>query len=379
MSILIGADIVPTKSNFDSFKSGDAEKLVGKELLSILREADYRIFNLEVPLTDRKTPIDKGGHNMIAPTETANGLSALGIDLMTLSNNHILDQDEQGLASTCHALTERGVSYVGVGADLEGAAKPFVFEAKGKKFGVYACAEHEFSIATESCAGANPFDPLYSLDHVAALKEQCDYVIVLYHGGKELYRYPSPQLQRVCRRLVDKGADLVVCQHSHCIGCEEKYKGATILYGQGNFLFDKDNNEYWKTGLLVSINDVFEVSYIPFIKSGSGVRLANDDERSTILSSFQYRGEEITKEGFVERSYVSFAKKATGYYFLEFKGFGLLMFTFRVFNKLSGQKLMRNFAWRHTFRGRHFCAMRNYIECEAHRELILSAMKGKIN
>ena len=42
------------------------------------------------------------------------------------------------------------------------------------------------------------------------LKKQCDYVIVLYHGGKEHYRYPSPYLQKVCRKIVDKGADIVV-------------------------------------------------------------------------------------------------------------------------------------------------------------------------
>lgn len=378
MSILIGADIVPTKSNYDSFKSGDAEKLVGKELLSILREADYRIFNLEVPLTDRKTPIDKGGHNMIAPTETANGLSALGIDLMTLSNNHILDQDEQGLASTCHALTERGVSYVGVGADLEGAAKPFVFEAKGKKFGVYACAEHEFSIATESCAGANPFDPLYSLDHVAALKEQCDYVIVLYHGGKELYRYPSPQLQRVCRRLVDKGADLVVCQHSHCIGCEERYGAGTIVYGQGNFLFDKDEIEPWQTGLLLRVEDDLSVSYLPLEKRGGGVALATGENAAQILDSFRSRSEEIQKAGFVRERYKQFAKKATGYYFLEMTGLRLAMFGFRAMNKLSGQKLMQNFSWAKSYHGRHYSQMRNYIECETHRELILTAMNDKL-
>lgn len=378
MSIIIGADIVPTKSNLEPFLCGDAEKLVGEELLSILRKADYRIFNLEVPLTDRSTPIDKGGHNMIAPTGTAKGLAALGIDLLTLCNNHILDQDEQGLFSTCRALEERGISHVGVGANLEEAAKPFLFEIRGKKIGVYACAEHEFSIATENCAGANPFDPLYSLDHVAQLRERCDYLIVLYHGGKELYRYPSPQLQRVCRRLIDKGADLVLCQHSHCVGCEERYGEGVIVYGQGNCLFDKDNIEYWQTGLLVCVDEDFGVSYVPIVKNGNGVALAQGERAAEILAGFRGRSEEIRQPGFVRDHYRQFAKKATGYYFLEMTGLRLSMFAFRVLNKLSGQRLMQNFAWSRTYRGRHFCQMRNYIECEAHRELILTAMNDKI-
>ncbi len=59
MNILIGADLVPTEKNIAEFKKGDAEFLVGSELLSILRDADFRIFNMEVPLTDKAAPIKK--------------------------------------------------------------------------------------------------------------------------------------------------------------------------------------------------------------------------------------------------------------------------------------------------------------------------------
>lgn len=55
---------------------------------------------------------------------------------------------------------------------------------------MYTCAEHEFTIATENTPGANPFDPLESLDHIQELKSKCDFVLVLYHGEKAHYRYP---------------------------------------------------------------------------------------------------------------------------------------------------------------------------------------------
>ena len=266
MNILIGADLVPTSSNIDLFDSGDTQTLLSDELKNLLQNADYRIFNLEVPLTDREQPIPKCGPNLIAPTKCVAGYKAMHVDLLTLANTHILDQDQQGLDSTCALLDEAGIAYTGVGKTPEEAAKPYIFECDGKQIGVYACAEHEFSIVTEHSAGANPIDLLESPDHVAALKAKCDYVIVLYHGGKEHYRYPSPNLQKVCRKLVEKGADLVVCQHSHCIGCEEKYQGGTIVYGQGNFLFDDSESEFWQTSLLVQIDDGFEISYIPLKK-----------------------------------------------------------------------------------------------------------------
>ena len=82
------------------FNNADTKALLGKELLSIWNSADIRIFNLEVPLTDTEDPIDKCGPNLIAPTSVIKGIKALEPSLLTLANNHIFDQGEQGLQST---------------------------------------------------------------------------------------------------------------------------------------------------------------------------------------------------------------------------------------------------------------------------------------
>lgn len=72
--IIIGADLVPTEKNYQYFKGGDAESLVGTEILKKLNNADFTIFNLEVPLTDKKEPIEKCGPNLIAPIDTIRGV-----------------------------------------------------------------------------------------------------------------------------------------------------------------------------------------------------------------------------------------------------------------------------------------------------------------
>jgi len=197
MQLIICGDLVPTKSNIDMFISADINTLLGEKLLSIWNSTDVRIFNLEVPLTDIEDPIEKCGPNLIAPTSTIKGIRALNPSLVTLANNHIMDQGIQGLKSTLDILRNSEIPYVGVGDNLTEASKPYIITKSGLKIGIYACAEHEFSIATDSTPGANPFDPLESLDHIQDLKMKCDYVIVLYHGGKENYRYPSPYLQIV--------------------------------------------------------------------------------------------------------------------------------------------------------------------------------------
>ena len=372
MSILIGADLVPTSLNSELFIKADVSALIGDNFQQFLKNADFRIFNLETPLTKNAHPIQKLGPNLIADPETVAGIKALGVDLLTLANNHILDQGINGLIDTQRVLSKVGIKYTGVGTNIYDACKPSYFEIKGKRYGIYACAEHEFSIAGEQTPGANPFDPLESLDHVASLKRECDFVIVLYHGGKEHYRFPSPHLQHICRKLVEKGADLVICQHSHCVGCKEEYQNGTIVYGQGNFLFSKHDNEFWNTGLLIQINDKCEISYIPFEKKENGIRLAEDKRKEEILQDFLKRSEEIQIAGVVEKKYEDLARNSISPYILLFSGLSE-NYVYRAFNKLSGHRLQRWISRR--MMTKNGVGIQNCFECETHQELIIKGLK----
>ena len=374
MRILIGADIVPTLSNQQYFEEGQMEKIVDSRLFELLKKADYRVFNLEVPMTDKSMPIEKAGPNLIASVKSVAGLKQLGINFFTLANNHILDQGEQGLWSTMEQLDKNKISYAGVGHTYAEAAKPHIVEMEGKKIGIYCCAEHEFSIVSAKQAGANPFDPLESLDHIVALRAQCDYVICLYHGGKEHYRYPSPNLQKTCRKIVEKGADLVICQHTHCIGCEEKWQEGTIVYGQGNFLFDHSESEFWQTSVLVSVDtNTKKIEYIPLRKNGKGVRLAIEDDATKILTEMMQRSEEIKKEDFIEKQYRAFALQIRELY-LKTGDPIATSFVFRVLNKLLRHKLMPWYLERKLKKNRQFLI--NFVECEAHREVYMNGIKN---
>lgn len=369
---IIGADVVPTESNLNLFAKADIDRLIGKELRNLLYSMNFTIFNLEVPLTDLRTPIKKSGPNLISPTKTIAGLKSIDPYFFTLANNHILDQGEQGLNSTMSLLDKYGIDYAGAGKDLEEAARPYILERDGKKIGIYCCAEHEFTIATETTSGANPFDPLNSLDHIFKLKKKCDYVIVLYHGGKEYYRYPSPYLQKVCRKIIDKGADIVVCQHSHCIGCEEKWHGGTIVYGQGNFLFDADNNEYWNTSLLLEIklNDELNVNFIPICKNRNGVRLADEKETELIMTQFYKRSSDILCENFVQDNYSKFAESMSIEYYYRVSGKISKFLPVRIINKATNYALLKLL-----YSSNERTVLENCLECEAHRELFSQFLK----
>lgn len=375
MKLYIGADFVPTDINKRLFEEGHGEALVGKELYEILKHSDLNVFNLEVPLTDAETPIVKFGNNLIAPSKTVYGYKALEPIFLTLANNHSLDQGAEGLTTTLNLLKQHEISHAGAGVNLKEAKKPFIFEKDGVRIGFYLCTENEFTMATYHSMGANPFDVLDSFDEVAALKEQCDYVIVLYHGGKEYYRYPSPMLQRYCRKFIDKGANLVICQHNHCVGSREDYNGGSIIYGQGNFIFNSEfyvnHRDFVKDSLLIRVEatkDSFVICELPIRMSDNGTRLATDAEAAETLAGYKKRSEEIKDAHFVISNYKAFADTHVKRYLREFLGRSSII---RAINALFGRKLMQLILGPTSY-----LAIQNYLECEAHHELFLRGIKN---
>ncbi|MGI5894973.1 MAG: CapA family protein [Candidatus Merdivicinus sp.] len=379
LELIIGADLVPTESNYREFCEGRAEDLCGQEIMQRLLEADFRIFNLETPLVHTLCPIPKCGPNLSAPVCTIRGIRSLNPSLLTLANNHILDQGQEGILSTMETLQKYAIPFVGAGNSLQEASSPYILQKEGISVGIYACAEHEFSIASETSAGANPFDPLESYDHVSSLKKKCDYVIVLYHGGKEYYRYPSPNLQKYCRKFVEKGADLVICQHSHCIGCMENYQQGILVYGQGNFLFDHSEHECWQTSILLEVTfqgkgGKPQIQAIPIRKHQNTVRLAQGEDRLRILHDFDQRSDEIKNPEVVQQKYLEFSRNSlyqTLGRFQSVPGKWVLRFL-RMFGRDGAEK----WYWNHFLLRGQYLQMRNAMECEAWREMLICALSN---
>lgn len=362
MRIIIGADLVPTEENYREFITGNVAALADEKILNALKNADFRIFNNELALTDKDTPITKAGPSIKAPVAVVKGIKALGADLLGISNNHVLDHGYEGFVSTINALDAAKIGHVGGGFNKEEAAKPYFFEKDGIKAGVYACCEHEFSWVEDYGFGANGFDPLIALDDIAEAKKRCDYLIVLYHGGKEHYRYPSPRLMKVCRKIIEKGADIVLCQHTHCVGTEEDYMGGKIIYGQGNFIFAKNyaNIESWGEGFLVEAEiekgKKPRYEYVPYVRTDKGVK---SDESGEILKGLNKRSQEIKTPGFVERSFEKTAKETVVTRYVQHMSGHIP--TEEELNKL-------------------LIPLFHYAECEVHRECLITGLRelGKL-
>lgn len=250
MKIIIAGDLFIA----DDFRSQD---LIDKSVIDLFETADYRIVNLEAPITEDnpKNKIIKTGPHLRMSSDTIMPyLHQLKIDAVTMANNHILDYGYKGVKDTFKELVDHKIKYIGAGNDLTEAKKPLSLHKDGMKIAILNFCENEWSIAEEDSPGANPMDIIDNTNQIREAKASHDKVIVIVHGGHEYYNLPSPRMQKQYRFYADQGADIVVGHHTHCISGNEVYKGVPIYYSLGNFLFTSQSTiEDWYTGLVLEV------------------------------------------------------------------------------------------------------------------------------
>ena len=354
MKILIAGDLVPTKSNDIMFKNGLTNYL-SDEFKKKWFDSDYRIFNLECPITEPLEPILKNGPHLSCDVECLNGIINLKPSLVLLSNNHILDYGHSGLKSTINLLKN---NYQTISMLLETS-----------KVGIYNICDTEFSCATTDDMGASCLSIKKNYLEIKELKSKCDHLIVIYHGGKEYYQYPSPELKDLCEYFVEIGTDIVICQHSHCIGCKGEYKNGTIIYGQGNFIFDDENsNPLEEKSLIIDIEftrEKYNVNYIPIEKSNSLVSISKDNN---VIESFNERSNHILDSSFINKQFNEFSSTFLNNYFSIFSKRTL-------FKKIVNKFLIKQFYIKN-YSKEDLVKILNFIDCSAHREVLVTAIKS---
>lgn len=373
-SLIIGGDIMPSFQNLDYFINGYSEKIAKDDVREIFASADYRVFNLEVPITDDLNPIAKDGANFAIPTQAVKGLKNIGADVISVANNHIKDQGESGLFSTVDVLNKNDIDAFGFGKSFTDCCSTVYLKKDDMTIAVIACAETEFTIWSGKEAGAVPYHDYWTNKYIAEAKRISDCVVVLYHGGKEYYRYAAPYQVERCRLMVDSGADFVLCQHSHCISCFEEYKGGTILYGQGNCVFhQKNNKDITKEGLLVKImldGQNKSIEYIPVVLDEEDTLcLADNEKRKIILEEFNQRSEEIKMPGAVESLYLQFAQDKYEIYLRKLTGSKKIN---RLFYRIANKFKLDIYSKQDKL------SLLNMVRNEAHRELFIEALKEDI-
>lgn len=369
--ILILGDICPDNNYRPLFDNGGFGPFKNS-LVEVIKNSKFAIANLECPATTEERPIIKTGPNIKAQPEDLNIIKNSGINAISLANNHILDFGDRGLIETLDQASKRDLKVLGAGLNSQKAAMPLIIEIDNIKTGILAFAEEEFNLASPSKPGACHFDPYISIPAITKLKSICERVIVLYHGGIEHYAYPSPELQKKCRAMIDAGADLVTCQHSHCIGTSESYNNGHIIYGQGNTAFGfraKDNK--WNEGLALDYDlSDGSLNMILLKATPDGVERAEKTEEEQRLKILETESKRCLDDKWLKENWDSFCNK------MKSLDLPLLYGYPKFFTRLN--RILGNGVINLTKRKKAKLITLELIRCEAHHEVIKTILENEI-
>jgi poly-gamma-glutamate capsule biosynthesis protein CapA/YwtB (metallophosphatase superfamily) len=275
VTLAFGGD-VHFEGTIESRLARDPATTIGP-IAPMLRQADLAMVNLETAITTRGTAAGKD-FTFRAPPSAFTALSAAGIDVATMANNHGEDFGEVGLRDSLAAATAANFKVVGIGLDADQAFQPHVAAVKGQRIAVIGATQVlDASLAAAWSAGpgkpglASAYQESRLLAAVRAARQAATTVVVFLHWGRERSTCPISRQRALAPRLVAAGADVVVGSHAHVLVGSGFLDGAYVSYGLGNFVFYARGGLGAQTGVLtltVRGRAVTGVRWTPAVISG---------------------------------------------------------------------------------------------------------------
>lgn len=266
---------------------------ISPELIQIMRDADIMCINNEFTYSTSGVPLSNKAYTFRAHPSRVDILKELGVDIVSLANNHVYDYGEQSLIDTMATLKQADILYYGAGHNLDEAMKPVYFEIENKTIAYVAASRAEKNKMTPQATEDAPgilrcYDTELFIQTIKEAKENSDYVIAYVHWGTE-FTYNLEKVQLTTgKEYLDAGADIVIGAHPHCLQGIEYFNGKPIIYSLGNFWF---NSETADTMLLNihfygdNTEEFIELEIVPAIQANNTTTIVNEQlEKERIYS-----------------------------------------------------------------------------------------------
>ena len=363
---------------FGDFLTKKEMPTLTSQLRKLIKTADYNVVNFEAPIKVATTSIFKSGPAHYQNEEGPKWLTNVGINVITLANNHIMDYGANGLNATQEEFGNAGL--LGAGT-WEEAYRPYIIEKDGIKVALLSVTHCEFGTLTDKYdvrdlaqVGTAWINHPMVDSLIVKLSKEVDHVIVLAHAGIENIEQPLPEWRDRYRSFIDLGCSAVVAGHPHIIQGFEEYEGKPIFYSLGNFFFPKDTKkkESWYHSLAVTLQikkDRIAYSYKPLVFDNLTIKIDDSDYSRnymkkilTVLKDEEQYLSYLNRECVKLQSFYDYMFYASGYFPLNLTMLWkrILFLPYRLKKKTPTHLL-------------------NNLRCESHRWAIIRAIKIKYN
>jgi poly-gamma-glutamate synthesis protein (capsule biosynthesis protein) len=282
-------------------ESAPRASLFAPEVAAAVREADLVVLNLECCVSTRGERWPDPGKPFFfrAPPPAVDVLANLGVDCVTLANNHALDYGTVALRDTLDLLHAAGIATVGAGRDVEEARRPSILEANGFRLGVVGVTDHpaEYAAGPETpgvaFARLGPTLPNWLPEAIVA--PEADAVLVTPHWGPNMTESPRPRIRSAAARLLEAGATVVAGHSAHVFHGIE----GPVLYDLGDFVDDYATHPVLRNDLgllfLLTLDDrgPVRLEALPLRLDYCHTRLALGDDAAWIRRRFVHACERL--------------------------------------------------------------------------------------
>ena len=245
---------------------------------------DLVFANLECPLGTKGHPREKMFAFRSSPS-IARLLRAMGLHVVSLANNHMLDYGEGALDETLRILTRSRIKYVGAGKNITDAYKPCIITKGGVRIAFLglaatlplgsAASERRPGVAPVHVRTSYQIDPTMLQeqpgDHprirtnvetkdekrilkvISETRKHADHVVVGIHWGVAFDKQRAEYQQPLGRKMIEAGASLIVGHHPHLRQGIEHHQNGVILYSLGDFVFHDRVDMTGESGMIANI------------------------------------------------------------------------------------------------------------------------------
>lgn len=279
--------------------------VVFEKTKKLLKNSDYTIGNLETPLAGKQAGYTRMDMLFNAPTEFARYAKTAGFDMMTTANNHCMDKGKDGIKSTILTLNNCGLEHTGTftSADekhylvkeFDGQKIAFISYTYGINPNVtgYSLSDEDTYVVNLTKQADKPYKrpwykeaivnliydlpksiqdrvhPLYPnhtyldnvgedeinnprnepyitnmLNTVKAARKESDFVVFCLHAGGQFNSTVGEYTKYLVNILKEGGADVIICNHPHCVLGSEWHDGKFVAYSLGNFTFTPEEGYF---------------------------------------------------------------------------------------------------------------------------------------
>jgi len=287
---------------------GDIGNGIAPDLIGEMQSADIMMLNNEFAYSDRGAPTPEKQFTFRARPDSVSYLTELGVDIVSLANNHAYDYGEQALLDTMQILQEEGIPYAGAGANIEEASAPVYFIVNDIKI-AFICATQierldnpDTKGATETSPGVfRCFNGEKLVQTVAEAKEESDFVIVYVHWGTENQEETDWAQNKQAPELVGAGADLIIGDHPHILQKIDIIDGVPVIYSLGNFWFNSRPLDTGMVKVTITEEGLQSFQFIPCIQNNCRTSLLEGEEKARVLDKMRRMSPtvQIDEDGYV--------------------------------------------------------------------------------